>query len=245
MSDMTHIKINYYHVLGVSEEANEADIKRAYKKLAIKWHPDKNQENKEEAEEKFKSISEAYAILSDPQKKREYDNYRRGGFGFNNFWFDSEFGGGFGSPFSGFRSKRNPFDIFEQFFGRRDPFFTNFYDGSDEDNISSDDDFFGNSIFSRIGRNNNNILGRTNFKNAFDRSNFSTASTMSSSGSGISKSIRVTTQIMYGKKITKTETTTIDSQGNKHTESSTEESEVNANKDQQKKQLTHQQNNIQ
>ena len=64
---------NYYDVLGVNKETSIEDIKKAYKKLAILYHPDKNPENKDQAEVKFKEISEAYKVLSDPIKKRNYD----------------------------------------------------------------------------------------------------------------------------------------------------------------------------
>ena len=63
---------NYYNILNVSNNADEDQIKQAYRALAMKYHPDKNQGNKI-AEEKFKRISEAYSVLSDPQKRREYD----------------------------------------------------------------------------------------------------------------------------------------------------------------------------
>ena len=62
-----------YETLGVSRESSETDIKKAYRKLALKHHPDRNPNNKEEAEAKFKEISFAYEILSDPQKKSMYD----------------------------------------------------------------------------------------------------------------------------------------------------------------------------
>lgn len=65
---------DYYATLGVSENATEEDLKKAYRKLAMKYHPDRNPGNKD-AEEKFKEISEAYAILSDPQKKAQYDQF--------------------------------------------------------------------------------------------------------------------------------------------------------------------------
>ncbi|MES1913270.1 MAG: hypothetical protein MHM6MM_005472 [Cercozoa sp. M6MM] len=64
---------DYYAILGVSKDVGEAALKKAYRKLAMKWHPDKNPNNKEEAEAKFKDINEAYAVLSDPEKKRIYD----------------------------------------------------------------------------------------------------------------------------------------------------------------------------
>lgn len=91
---------DYYDILGVSRDADEATIKKAYKKLALKYHPDrqsgKSNSEKKEAEAKFKSVNEAYETLSDPQKRQEYDNP------------------GFGSGFSGFGGR----DPFEEFFGR-------------------------------------------------------------------------------------------------------------------------------
>ncbi len=69
---------DYYKTLGVSESASEEEIKKVYRKLAVKYHPDKNPGNKE-AEAKFKDISAAYFVLSDPKRKREYDQIRRMG----------------------------------------------------------------------------------------------------------------------------------------------------------------------
>lgn len=69
-------KKDYYKILGLQRSANDADVKRAYKKLALEFHPDKNTESEESrktAEAKFKDVSEAYAVLSDPQKRRRYD----------------------------------------------------------------------------------------------------------------------------------------------------------------------------
>lgn len=70
---------DYYKVLGVGKDASGDDIKKAYRKLAVKYHPDKNPGNKE-AEEKFKKMSEAYAVLSDQEKRKQYDNYGADGF---------------------------------------------------------------------------------------------------------------------------------------------------------------------
>lgn len=67
------MSINYYKVLELEKNCCIDDIKKSYRKLAMKWHPDKNQDNKEVAEQKFKEISEAYQILSDENKRKSYD----------------------------------------------------------------------------------------------------------------------------------------------------------------------------
>lgn len=82
---------DYYKILGVSESADADEIKKAYRKLAMKYHPDRNRDNKE-AEEKFKEINEANEVLSDTEKKSQYEAYRRwdfgaGGFGWGQWWF--------------------------------------------------------------------------------------------------------------------------------------------------------------
>lgn len=104
-----------YDVLGVSRDASKEDIKKAYKKLAVKWHPDKNPNNKEEAEKKFKEIAEAYSVLSDDEKRSQYDTYGTVG-------NDMGGHGGFGGfdPFSMFNSAfgGNPFGDFSFNFGR-------------------------------------------------------------------------------------------------------------------------------
>lgn len=69
--------VNYYKVLGVPQNASSSDIKKAYHQLALQVHPDKNSENREAAEEKFKQIAEAYAVLSDAKKRDNYDKTRR------------------------------------------------------------------------------------------------------------------------------------------------------------------------
>ena len=68
---------DYYSILGVARDASDDDLKKAYRKLALKWHPDKNKSP--EAEEKFKEVSEAYEILSDPKKREIFDKYGEDG----------------------------------------------------------------------------------------------------------------------------------------------------------------------
>ena len=68
-------ELDYYQLLGVGREAPADEIKKAYRKLALKYHPDKAKGDKKVAEEKFKQISEAYAVLSNPDKRKEYDQF--------------------------------------------------------------------------------------------------------------------------------------------------------------------------
>lgn len=75
---------DYYAILGISNTATEAEIKKAYKALALKYHPDRNPDNKE-AEDKFKEINEAYSVVGDPQKRADYDNPVQKGFSFTGF----------------------------------------------------------------------------------------------------------------------------------------------------------------
>ena len=72
-------KRDYYEVLGVSKTATEEELKKAYRKLAKKYHPDANPDNRKEAEAKFKEVNEAYENLSDPQKRRMYDQFGHDG----------------------------------------------------------------------------------------------------------------------------------------------------------------------
>lgn len=125
------MKRDFYEVLGVSKSSSKEDIKSAYRKMALKFHPDRNKEP--DAEEKFKEINEAYEVLSNDQKKSAYDQFGHaafdpnsaGGFGGHTYTnqngpFNFTYSSG-GNPFGGadfdFGGFSNPFDIFEQFFG--------------------------------------------------------------------------------------------------------------------------------
>ena len=86
-------KNDYYDVLGVSRDSDSATIKSSYRRLAMKYHPDKNQGDLE-AETKFKEISEAYEVLSNPEKKEAYDTYGHDAFSQTGGGFSEGFGGG-------------------------------------------------------------------------------------------------------------------------------------------------------
>jgi len=132
-------KSDYYDILGVSKGAPADEVKKAYRKQALEWHPDKHKDNKEAAEKRFKEINEAYQILSDVEKRRAYDQFGHaafspggmpGGFGaaggpstqtgrYGPFTYTYTTTGG--GPFAGF-DFGDPFEIFEQFFGGATPF---------------------------------------------------------------------------------------------------------------------------
>lgn len=123
---------DFYEILGVSKTATDAEIKSAYRKQALKWHPDRNKSA--EATEKFKQINKAYEILSDEKKRQTYDQFGSeafdrgtggapgGGYGYRQGPFTytyTNMGGEGGNPFEGvdFGGFSDPFEIFEQFFG--------------------------------------------------------------------------------------------------------------------------------
>lgn len=128
-------KRDYYDVLGVSKTASAAELKSAYRKLALEWHPDRNKSP--EAEAKFKEINEAYQVLSDSKKKQTYDQFGHAAFdpatagaggpfggtgGFQQGPFTYYYTSGGGSPFGDVSGFTDPFEIFEQFFGGSNPF---------------------------------------------------------------------------------------------------------------------------
>lgn len=112
-------KTDYYSTLGISKGASAEEIKRAYRKLALEWHPDRHKDNKETAEKKFKEVNEAYQVLSDPKRRQQYDQYGSsyappGGASAGRSPFTYSYSTSNGeNPFGNV----DPFEIFEQFFG--------------------------------------------------------------------------------------------------------------------------------
>ena len=128
-------KTDYYDILGISKSASADEIKKAYRKQALEWHPDRHKDDKEAAEKRFKEINEAYQVLSDPQKRAAFDQYGSAafapggapggnpftGFGGQGGPFTYTYTSGGGNPF-GNMDFGDPFDIFESFFGGGSPF---------------------------------------------------------------------------------------------------------------------------
>jgi len=182
----------YYKTLGLDKDATQKDVKKAYRKLALKWHPDVCKEKN--AEEKFKELAEAYEVLSDEKRRKDYDKPEPQSF------FAQRSSGAGPSRRSYTQSSEpftftNPFDIFKDFFGDTDPFAD-----------------FGSSMFGNR-RSNNNL--RDPFGDAFGFS-----STFGNSGSGLGSfpsfgnlgsgsgfsSTSTMTKIVNGKKVTTKET---------------------------------------
>lgn len=123
---------DYYKILGVGRDASATAIKKAYHQMALKYHPDKNADNREAAEKKFKQVSEAYDVLSDEKKRKIYDKFGEEGLkngipeeaakGMGNeFYRFSKSGGRGGTTFYSF-STNDAFDVFSKLFGSRDPY---------------------------------------------------------------------------------------------------------------------------
>uniref|UniRef100_A0A8C2N1X1 J domain-containing protein n=1 Tax=Cricetulus griseus TaxID=10029 RepID=A0A8C2N1X1_CRIGR len=189
--------VDYYEDLGMQRHASTEDIKKAYQKQALKWHPDKIPE-KEEAEQKFKQVAKAYDVLSDAKKGDIHDKYGKEG-------LNGGGGGGgshFDSPFEFDFTLQNPDDVFREFFGGRDSFSFDFF----EDPF---DDFFGGNRRSSRGNRNR---GAGSFFSAFSGfpsfgggfpglTSFSSAS-FGGSGKGNFKLITTPNKIVNGRKIT-------------------------------------------
>lgn len=182
--------LSYYEVLGVPPNADENAIKKAYRKNAIRWHPDKNKDNEAEALEMFKLIAEAYEVLSDTEKRQIYDRYGKEGLS----------GGGRGRAEDFHFDFNHAQSLFEQFFGN-DPFFSNSFG-----RMSHQHPFFGGG-FGSMGFDDDDDL----FAGFGGGMGMTTSQGFSSSsfggGGGMSTSTRTVTTIVNGQRVTKTEKT--------------------------------------
>ena len=133
------IKRDYYEVLGIDRNADAAAIKKAYRKLAKKYHPDTNKDHPE-AEQKFKEVTEAYSVLSDPEKKKMYDQFGHAAF--------DESGGGYGGQ-GPFYRQSGPGGSYQEY---------HFTGGSMGDMGDIFDDIFGDIFHGKAGR---GFSGRT------------------------------------------------------------------------------------
>lgn len=205
--------MDYYEILEVKRDASTSEIKKSYRKLALKWHPDKNPENRAQAEEMFKKIAEAYEVLSDPEKRKRYDTY--GADGVSGDFSD------FGSGFHGFDrhfSMGHASRIFEEFFGTNNIF----------DLFSSFGEFPGFGESSGVGRgaSSRTRAGRqSSFQDLHSQmfsgfgfpgpgfggmQSFSSSSSFSSGmgfQGGVSKSVSTSTSVINGRVVTRTKTT--------------------------------------
>ncbi|NXL45514.1 DNJB8 protein, partial [Podilymbus podiceps] len=190
--------VDYYEVLGLKKSASQDDVKKSYHKLALKWHPDKNPRNKEEAEKKFKAVAEAYEVLSDPQKRLIYDrsvkkNRSHGGrsaMGGQNGSFDSPY------------VFHDPEEIFREVFGGTDPLVHVFWDPFDSIR-NNGENWHGTS---RRGRNSNLFSGFVESfmpQNLFSPSKQPTFSfAEDTAGPHSVRSVLTTTKVINGKRIT-------------------------------------------
>ncbi|CAD8106887.1 unnamed protein product [Paramecium sonneborni] len=185
--------MDYYKVLELSRSATEAEIKKAYRKLALKWHPDKNPDNKEIATKKFKEIAEAYEVLSKPEKKSHYDKYghqqppptpnyqQSNNYGnsyqqdFNDF---QEFSSGFQNDFNNFNNRSQYNKYSEQTFGfpqfNRMPDLNKFFFGDNFDpfqvfqNFFKNDPFFNQDFFGNNQQQKTSLMKANSYHNDFD-----------------------------------------------------------------------------
>lgn len=203
---------DYYEILGLEKGASEQDIKKAYRKLALKWHPDKNPDNKENASKMFQEISEAYEVLSDAEKRAVYNRYGKEGLQ----------GSAPGGNFREFRQDnpvfhfRNAEEIFRDFFGG-DPFSSFFHDPfedmfngagrpasrSNRSNNRRDlsNNFFGGSLFGGGGHRDLGFPSDFGFGNSFGDS---FGGGTGGGRGGNFKSVSTSTKMQNGKKVVKT-----------------------------------------
>ncbi|KAF4709016.1 hypothetical protein FOZ63_010349 [Perkinsus olseni] len=214
----------YYDVLHVSRRATQAEIKKAYKKQALKWHPDKNPNNREAAERMFKEVAEAYGVLSDPEKKQIYDTYGKKGLERGNAPTNAAPTNNAAGGYHQF-DMNDAFSVFEQFFGSRDPWqqFEDLVNGNLQRAMSSgrartalafmvcclvsvfNDPFFTQGFGSRSSSRRTNYA---NIGSSASSGTFARSSTWSSGGnmsSGMSQSTSTTTRTVNGHTVTVTD----------------------------------------
>lgn len=156
---------DYYKILGVDKSASQEEIKKAYRKLALKYHPDKNKGNKE-AEEKFKEATEAYDVLYDSEKRKKYDMYGSEAFSGDNFSYQN-------FDESAFK------DIFDDIgLGSFSSIFENLFSGSGRKTHRQSYSFFGND-FSDMGADDKNFSGNFGSRNYHQPRDYETALTIS------------------------------------------------------------------
>jgi DnaJ family protein B protein 6 len=201
---MAASEIDYYEVLGVERTASEGDIKRAYKTLAVKWHPDKNPDNKEESTEMFKVIAEAYAVLSDASKRAAYDRFGSRGLAFEEA---EDSGHAFTGHFHPHVSMHFADNIFKMFFGGEDPFLARSHGAGwrNPPGFPPFDAFGG--MFGGFGL-GGSLFDDSMFSGAGMASSLSSFSSNSFGGSGgTSTSVSTHTVIENGRRVTKTSRT--------------------------------------
>jgi curved DNA-binding protein CbpA len=223
---------DYFEVLGLTRQANENEIKKAYRKLAVQWHPDKNRSHPK-AEEYFKKIAEAYEVLSDVEKRKMYEKYGKKGLeGKHEGAYHDHFGFGGHAGFS----SRHARDIFEAFFGGKDPFEDFFHSSSNrrgrngrQGEEDDDNDFFGGFGGMGMGMGFGGMGGMGGMRGMMDSffggeamgagmggfSSFSSSSSSIGGGmSGFSSSVSSSTYTdRNGHVVTKKTTTTTDETG--------------------------------
>ncbi|XP_056633694.1 dnaJ homolog subfamily B member 6-like [Diorhabda sublineata] len=192
---------DYYKVLKVPRNASTDEIKKAYKKLALKWHPDKNPDNKEEATRRFREISEAYEVLSDAKKRKTYDKYGTVNPGRNssqNYEDLFDFGGSFHFTF------RDPEEVFREFFG------TSMFEFLNDDfphrrnkHRSSSGHSNNMSLFGPMGGGflDGFLSGHKDFGSVFSSVESSFSASSSPNGS-YTRKVATATKVVNGKKIT-------------------------------------------
>ncbi|XP_060007781.1 dnaJ homolog subfamily B member 3-like [Lagenorhynchus albirostris] len=209
--------VDYYEVLGVPRQASIEAIRKAYRKQALKWHPDKNPENKEEAERRFKRVAQAYEVLSDAKKRDIYDRYGEAGVqGGGGGRGGRPFGDPFEDPFEGVFTFRDPADVFREFFGGQDPFSSHLFGDLLENILGGRRSSRGSRsrsresapIFSTFSECPASGGGFSSFDRGFTsfgslgNGGLSSFAMSCSGGTGNFKSMSTSTEIINGKKIT-------------------------------------------